>query len=188
MARETADLAHEVWNAVQHTTVAAIPTAIRRAEAVTLARLRGIDHAVGRIEAQARAQLARLRVGIDRLGHRLEAKIGTAVRGVGSRVGRLERTVKADGKRITRVEAKWKIAAFTALVSVALTRLGLKWLRCGNVRQVGRFLCGRMDGRLLADLLLDVTALAVAFNIRTFAEELQDVTEEAAHLINRFAK
>jgi hypothetical protein len=188
MASETADLAHEVWGALQHTTIATIPNAIRRAEAVTLARLRGIDHAVGRIEAQARAQLARLRVGIDRLGHRLEAQIGTAVRGVGSRVGRLERTVKADGKRITRVEAKWKIAAFTALVSVALTRLGLKWLRCGNVRQVGRFLCGRMDGRLLADLLLDVTALAVAFNIRTFAEELQDVTEEAAHLINRFAK
>jgi hypothetical protein len=47
MARETADLAHEVWGAVQHTTVAAIPNALRRAEAVTLARLRGIDHAVG---------------------------------------------------------------------------------------------------------------------------------------------
>jgi hypothetical protein len=188
MARETADLAHDVWSALQHTTVSTIPNAIRRAEAATLARLRGIDHAVGRIEAMARAELTRLRVGIDRLGHRLEAKIGTAVRGVGSRVGRLERTVHADGKRIARVESKWRIAAFTALVSVALTRLGLKWLRCGNVGRVGRFLCGRMDGRLLEELLLDATALAVAFNIRTFAEELQDVTEEAATLINRFAE
>jgi hypothetical protein len=138
MARETADLAHEVWGAVQHTTVAAIPNAIRRAEAVTLPRLRGIDHAVGRIEAQARAQLARLRVGIDRLGHRLEAKIGTAVRGVGARVGRLERTVKADAKTIGRLQAKWRAVAFAAAVGVALERLGLRWLRCPALGRAGR--------------------------------------------------
>jgi hypothetical protein len=175
MARETADLAHDVWSALQHTTVATIPAAIRRAEASTLARLRGIDHAVGRIEAMARAELTRLRVGIDRLGHRLESKIGTAIRGVGSRVGRLERTVKADSKRLARVEAKWRIAAFTGLVTVALARLGLKWLRCGNVRRAGRQLCG-MDTDLLESLLGASLLLTSAISLRQLARELEEPT------------
>jgi hypothetical protein len=175
MATEIADISHDLWTSLQHTTVSAIPAAIRRAEAATLARLRGIDHAVGRIEAMARAQLARLRVGIDRLGHRLEAKIGTAIRGVGSRVGRLERTVKADGKRLTRVEAKWKIGAFAGLVSIALARLGLKWLRCGNVRRAGRQLCG-MDTDLLESLLGASLLLTSAISLRQLARELEEPT------------
>jgi hypothetical protein len=139
MARETADLAHDVWSALQHTTVAAIPAAIRRAEASTLARLRGIDHAVGRIEAMARAQLARLRVGIDRLGHRLEAKIGTAIRGVGSRVGRLERTVKSfapllllqDACALVRQYERLAVAIQPALADFVL---GVEGWVCGGPR------------------------------------------------------
>jgi hypothetical protein len=44
-----------------------------------------------------------------------------------------------------------------------------------------------MDSSLFESLLLDTAALAVAFNLHTFASELQDITEETAGLIRSFA-
>lgn len=158
---ETADLAHDVWSAFERTTVETIPKAVRRAEAATLERLRGIDHTIGRIEAMARAQLARLAVGIDRLGHRLAAQITHAVQGVAARVGRLERTTKAEAKRIARAEAKWKTHAVTAAVAVALARLGLNWLRCPSLSRIGRKVGCRGFGALEAFLSEAFEALVV---------------------------
>jgi hypothetical protein len=149
---EFADLAHDLVDAVQRTTVQTIPASIRKAEAATLARLRGIDHAIGRLEAQAKAQLKRLQVGIDRMGHRLESSITHAIHGVGARVGRLERTAKADAKHLARLDAKWRTRAFAAAVGIALTRLGLNWLHCPALGRAGKKIGCKGFG-LLDDLL-----------------------------------
>jgi len=152
VVHEMGDLAHDLVDAVQRTTVQTIPASIRKAEAATLARLRGIDHAIGRLEAQAKAQLKRLQVGIDRMGHRLESSITHAIHGVGARVGRLERTAKADAKHLARLDAKWRTRAFAAAVGIALTRLGLNWLRCPALGRAGKKIGCKGFG-LLDDLL-----------------------------------
>ena len=149
---ETGDLAHDVWNALQHTTVETIPAAVRRAEATTLARLRGIDQAVGRLEAQARAQLKRLQVGIDRLAHKVTTQIAHAERAMAARVGITARQLRRLARRVTHTEKLLGASAMTAAVALALSRLGLNWLRCPALGRAGKKIGCRGFG-LLDDLL-----------------------------------
>ena len=149
---ETADLAHDVLDAVQRTTVQTIPAAIRRAEAHTLDRLRGIDHAIGRLEAQARAQLKRLQVGIDRLEHRITSKIAHAEHAATARIGMTARQIRRLARRVTRTEHLLGASAMTAAVALALSRLGLNWLRCPALGRAGRKIGCKGFG-LLDDLL-----------------------------------
>jgi hypothetical protein len=70
-------------------------------------------------------------------------------------------------------KGKWKVigvGAVTAAVTVALSRLGLGWIRCRNVGQVGRRLCG-MDPSLLESLLAGTIILTSGFSIVQLAEE-----------------
>jgi len=149
---ETADLAHDVLDAVQRTTVQTIPAAIRRAEAHTLDRLRGIDHTIGRIEAQARAQLKRLQVGIDRLEHRITSKIAHAEHAATARIGLTAKQLRRLARRVTRTEHLLGASAMTAAVALALSRLGLNWLRCPALGRAGRKIGCKGFG-LLDDLL-----------------------------------
>lgn len=141
MASEIADLAHDVFGAVQRTTVSTIPNAVRRAEAATLAKLRGIDQAVGRIEAQAKAQLKRLQVGIDRIGHGVTVTLPHAIAGVRARVGAVERWERTAKKEITRLDHKVAAKAFAAAVVTALTARGLGCLFGRNGRKAVGSLC-----------------------------------------------
>jgi len=168
--REIADLARDVLHALQTTTVATIPSAIRKAEAATLARLRGIDHSIGRIEAQARAQLKRLQVGIDRIGHGVTVTLPRSIAHVGARVGSLERTVPRLGKRVTALEKRLGAAAFTAAVALALTKIVGSWIRCPSLSRMGKkvgckgfaWLEGLFADAFEALLVLDLCRFALA--------------------------
>jgi hypothetical protein len=61
-------------------------------------------------------------------------------------------------------------AAGAALVAFSLARLGLGWLRCGNVKKVGKRLCG-MNPDLLDALLIGTTLIVGTISLREFAKE-----------------
>jgi hypothetical protein len=178
IAREIADLSTDTWHAirgVEHATVTKVTKVVTHTVVkpirTTVTIVKGTSATVTRqITARAKALEARV--------VRLEHALGHAVASPFPRIGHLEREIANQGKRLKTAEK--------ALVLTALKRMGLGWLRCSNVTKTGKAVCG-MDARLLESLLFDALALTVAFNLRTFAEELQDVTKEAADLIHRFA-
>jgi hypothetical protein len=139
--------------------------------------------------AVTKAQFRHLTARVRALEHRI-ARLGHATAGAIAapfpRIGRLEKTAKAQAKRLTRLEKILAGGLGVAVVARALTRLGLGWLRCGNVKRTGKAICGMNPG-LLDALLLDAALLSVAFNLEEFARELQTVTGEAARLIHNFA-
>jgi len=54
------------------------------------------------------------------------------------------------------------------------------------VKKTGESIC-KMDSNLLDSLLLDAAALTVAFDLVTFAREVQAITEVVADEIHKFA-
>jgi hypothetical protein len=166
--REIAGLAHDVLGFGRRVVVAEIPKSVRAAEKSALARLRGIDQLIDRLEAQVKAALKRLQVGIDRVTHIATKTIPHALSGVAGRVGALERQGKRTVGRLNRVERLLTGAAFAALVWTALSRLGLRWLRCGNVRKAGKAICG-MSPSTLEALLADAFELGVVLDLCRFA-------------------
>ena len=185
---EIAQLAEDTLHALERTAVQTIPGAVRKSEAATLARLRGIDQTIGRIEAQARAQLKRLQVGIDRLGRDITTVIPKSISAVRSRVDALERYEKTAKRDVAGIKAKFATAAFTALVSGALLRMGLKWIRCENVGKVGKGLCKSSSHWLdeLLGLATDFLFLANVCQVIPWLEEGFSVV--AAPMIEEFGK
>jgi hypothetical protein len=94
--------------------------------------------------------------------------------------------VRRLDRRLTKLEKLTAGLGVAALTWTALKRLGLGWLRCTRVRKVGNAVCG-MSPSLVESLLFDVATLTVAFNIRTFAQEMQAVVEDGADLIHKWA-
>jgi hypothetical protein len=186
VAREIADLSTDTWHAirgVEHATVTKVTKVVTHTVVkpirTTITVVKGTSTTLTKqITARAKALEARV--------VRLEHALGHAVASPFPRIGHLEREIANQGKRLRTAEKALAAGASAALVLTALKRMGLGWLRCSNVTKTGKAVCG-MDARLLESLLFDALALTVAFNLRTFAEELQDVTKEAADLIHRFA-
>jgi hypothetical protein len=185
LGREIGGLAFDVavWghNLVHGT----IPRELAAAQRVTVARL---DALRARVPALVHGAVAPLRATVNRLTVAVEHEfdvLGRRIGRVGSRVGRLEHTVEGELGRLSRVEKLLGVAAFTALVGAALGRLGLRWLRCGNVRKTGQRLCG-MDAGLLESLLADALLVGGAISLVELAEHMQGVVGESAGLIQRF--
>jgi hypothetical protein len=75
--------------------------------------------------------------------------------------------------------------AFAGAVALALSRLKIGWLRCGNVSRVGKNICG-MDGALLEALLADSLLIAGSLSLVEFAREMVGVTDTAVRPITTF--
>lgn len=169
---ETKSLAVDAWHLFHHTIVVTIPDAgkwayrqavdrahalvdreeaARRAADAELARLARIaehDAHVGIVKAEAALDWSEVQVG----------QLGDYIKGIRARVGRLERLLLTT-------------AGITGLLIAALDRLGLRWLRCGNTRNVGRRLCG-MGTDLLDALLLGTLAVEGSVSLVGMAHEL----------------
>lgn len=113
--------------------------------------------------------------------------VGHAIPNPFPRIRRAEKRLDNQAKRLTKLERATIGTAAAAVTLTALKRIGLGWLKCEKVNRTGKALCG-MDPRTFESLLLDLSVLTVAFNIETFAKELQAVTHEAAKLITDFAE
>lgn len=144
------------------------------------------------IQGVTRAQRARFGKRVARIEARMAA---IPILGAGAialpfpRLGRLERKAKAQGARLSRVEAKLGAKTFTALVAGALTTLGIRWIRCTNFKKASKQVCG-MDTDLLNSLLGATLLLTSAISLEQLARELQEptdlVTEAMRSLVREF--
>jgi hypothetical protein len=201
------------WNYTANQTAATFRHVAREVEALSRA-LYGVAHyakwavpqyTIGRIvrlvEAFIEHELVRL---AHRLGHRIQiihktvqviahkttvvyktaAHAGTvAVEWRGFSIRQWRRTLR----RVGRLEKRFGTVAFAGLVAAALTRLGLKWLRCSKNKDLAKTVCG-MDANLLESLLLDTTAILGAISVVEMARDLQAIEGEAVTLMRGFVR
>lgn len=164
-------------------TLGQIRKQIAAAEAYAARRLKTVE---AQLHGEADRLFGKARHGIDVLTKRLDVTIPKRIARAEARVGALEHEIHGLRGRAGRIEALLGIGAITTLVGTALARMGLRWLRCGNVRKAGESVC-KMDSNLLESLLVDAAALTVAFDLVTFAKEVQAITGTVADEIHRFA-
>lgn len=174
--REIGDLAEAVASALHLQRTVEIPKVMRAQVASALARVRAVNHDLDRLEAQAAAQWARLRHGIDRLDGLATRTLPHEIARLRAQVAALPRDIARLGGRVTHVERKLGAATFAGLVATALATLGLNWARCRNVSRVGKRACG-MDPDLLESVLGGTLLLLSAISIEQLARELQEPTE-----------
>lgn len=183
-AREIGDLAVTVEHALGLQRLGDTPALVKTLLAPLTKALAVLRKSVAAAERQADALYGRARRGIDHLSDVATKTLPKELARVTSRVGHVEKTLSGLRGHAGRIEALLGATAVATLVAAALSRLGLRWLRCGNVKKTGKAVCG-MDGDLLSDLLLGVATLTVGLNIVTFAEEMGEVVEEVAADIHR---
>lgn len=92
------------------------------------------------------------------------------------RLGRLEREVHGIDETLKDTAKKVTPAALAAVFAASvLSKLGLTWLRCRNVNQLGRRVCS-LDPRILDGLLLGLVAIFGTLDLRKFGKQVQAVT------------
>lgn len=90
-------------------------------------------------------------------------------------------------KRLRALERKLATPVGIAAVIAALGRLGLGWIRCNNVRRVGKSVCG-FDSNLLDTLLLDGLAIFGAVSVVEFANGLRAIEDEAIGIMGKLVR
>lgn len=104
---------------------------------------------------------------------------------VNGRFRGVEHDLSAIRARLRNLERPAVIAAGAAVVGVALSRLGLGFLRCPRFARAGRQVCG-MNAGLLDSLLADTALIVGTVSLVEFAREMQDITGRAAPLVRHF--
>ena len=160
---ETKALAVDTWHALEHTVVVTVPDAAKwaRREATAVAH-----RLVGYEEAARRAADAELEHLAHVAEHDALAAARTAEHALDwseSQVGALWRDLGGLKARLDAIARQLSPAAIVALIGATIFNdLGLGWLKCSQVGQLGRAVCG-MPARLLEDLL-ELFAGAVLFS------------------------
>ncbi len=178
-----ARLAHWAQGAV---TVVRHRTVVIERRIVTTARSLADPHS-GPIARGVKVGTRRLEAEIDRLDAWTRAKVGALATAIAVTIpGELGRIGAEAGSaaRAARKALRWARrherlllgSAFTALMIRALSRVGAGWIRCGNVRKVGRRLCAT-DSSYLDDLLALTIVAGAAINIEVFAKALQEIAD-----------
>jgi hypothetical protein len=78
-----------------------------------------------------------------------------------------------ESKRVAKVLTPAGIVGLVA--GSVLARMGLSWLKCGNVEKTGKRICGLNTG-ILDSLLAGLVAVFGTIGLVTFAEDVQKVT------------
>lgn len=168
MGKELRAQAHLLYVLATRTIPHAVITGIRAdiADGRTLVRVVGhtAENALHRGLALDLSLGQRIAAGVHDVirpwEHTLDVTIPRDIAGLRARTGAITDRLDALWHRIRGVEKLTATAAFAGAVAFALTRLDLGWLRCRNVRNVGRALCGFPSTLLEAFLLDGLTVLA----------------------------
>jgi len=176
VGKEIAALSETVWGSSRDIIYVQIPGAVGAATKPLWKSLRGIDATLGRLDRFVHERLRLLARGIDRITHTTIPALRHALGRTSTLAGRTAKQALRLARRTTALERSLAGAAFAALVVKALGRLGLRWLRCGNVRRAGKQLCG-MDADLLESLLGSALLLTSAISLRDLARELEEPTK-----------
>lgn len=89
-----------------------------------------------------------------------------------------EHRIGALGRRLARVERRFRTKAFTAAVAYALWKLGASWIRCPGLKKRGPLLC-----RFPLDLLEGLAGLALAFGVLIDPEETARLAVDAVDFV-----
>lgn len=191
LIRETLTQVEGIARDLYHVAVAATVTL---PEKIIEKAIRLAGHATHAALATLRRIIARDIAAIRHLTHRAQVRAAHAL-DVAEHAGawarprfrRDEAAIRRLGKRLDRISGKVAPIAFAGLVSAALARLGLKWLRCSKHKRFSKNVCG-MDANLLESLLLDTTAIVGAISVVAMARELQEIEPQAVRLIRGFVR
>lgn len=150
---ETKDLAVDTYNAVEHVTTTTVPNAARwaRREAVAVAhRLVHVESAARRATDRELEHVAHVAAADAELAiHKAEGALSWSE----AEVGVLGRELGSLKSRVDRIARQLSPAAIVALIGATIfTEFGLGWLRCRQVGQLGRAVCG-LPSHLFRDLL-----------------------------------
>jgi hypothetical protein len=104
-----------------------------------------------------------------------------------SRVGDVERDLSGVKARLKSLEKYAGATAAVALFTAAIAKLGLKWIRCRNVKRTGKAVCG-MDASLLESLLGDALLIVGTLSVVTFAKEMLAIEDEAVAIMRKLVK
>lgn len=175
---ETKALAIDTWHLFDHTIVVTIPNAAKwaRREAVAVA------HRIVNVEAAARRAADR---ELGHLAHVAEADAQAGIRAAEhaldwseAEVGALGRDLRGLEAKVSQIARRLTPAALVALIGATIFKeFGLGWLRCGNVGNAGRRLCG-LGTDLVDALLLATLAVEGTVSLVGVAHELVDLTDE----------
>lgn len=181
--KELADLSVTVEHALGLQRIADVPATVKALTAPLRATLAALRKSVAALDRHADALFGRARKGIDHVERIATRTIPRALSRIRARVGAIERTYASRKWWAKHWQAVIGTTAFATAVAAALSRLGLRWLRCSNVKKTGQAVCG-MNADLLEDLLLGVATLTIGLNLRTFAEEMGEIVEDTAEYIS----
>lgn len=182
-AQETAGLAQDIYDAIRGAKTTVTTTITKTLDAKTAALVKSLKASVSTLAHVTVPHLAaRVRALEHAPVHVVKAVAGTIANPF-PRIKTVEHDLSGLRKRVKSLEKQLAIGVGAALLVRSLAKLGLGWLRCGNVNKAGKSIC-RMNPGVLETLLLDAALLTVSFNLEDFAKEMQAVTSEAASLIH----
>ena len=109
-----------------------------------------------------------------------------AVAGTLPQVGSIGRTIHGIDETLKETLRKLSPAALAGVfVGSILSLAGMTWLRCGNVRRVGRAVCG-LNANTLEGLLAGLLSIFGTIGIVKFAGDIQDVVADFGGEVTHF--
>lgn len=186
-AQSISGLATDVYNAIHGTSTRLIHTVTRVADAKLGAAVRRLTATIGSIE---HATIPALRRDVAALAHRVTAlahSAGHAIANPFPRIGQLEREIKSEGKRLTRLEKRIGSGVGIALLTAALGGALVNFLRCPGIN---RALRGRtcVNESWLSDLLDGGLLIAGTLSFVEFVKLAQALEAEALDAMSTFVR
>lgn len=170
--QEIAGLATDAYNAirsVEHSTVSHVTKVIRQTVVKPITKTITITKGVGALVAKQ--LLARVKALEHRVAHMAHVA-GGAIAAPFPRIGRLEKSVKAQGKRLSKLEKLLAAGVGVALLTKALTKVGVNYIRCNNNKNLGKGIC-KTDPSWVTEFLAGTILLAGTWSFHDFVEEAQ---------------
>jgi hypothetical protein len=171
--QEIAGLATDTYNAVRGSAQTVTHTVSRTLDAKTQALVRKLTVAVGAIQHVA---IPGLRHRVDALAHkvaRLSHAAGHAIANPFPRIGRIEKDLKGQAKRLGKLEKLLAAGVGVALLTKALTKIGVNYIRCDRNKQFGKGVCSTSP-EWISEFLAGSILLLGTTSFVDFVKEAQD--------------
>lgn len=187
MAREIADLAHDVLHGFQRVETNVIRPAVKVLDVKTQATVKRLGATLATLDRVTvpalRHSIAALRADFARFSH---AVAGTLAHPIPA-LGRVERDVANQAKRLKRLNWLTKYASLAALGAAILARLGLSSLRCSRTQKWNKGMCSSPYG-WLEDILAGAILLAGTLSVVDFVKAAQTFEDEAVEALRLAVK
>jgi hypothetical protein len=136
---------------------------------------KGILHTIVKpIQGEVSALDRWTRTNVRRIDHAIDHTIPGELKGLWGQTKTIEGEISRLWDAIRANDKVIATTAFVGAVAFALSRLDLGWLRCSNVRNVGKKVCG-MNPKLLDSLLGLAGLLTIAFDFEAFVDAAEIV-------------